>query len=343
MSMQISESSIEGEELKRTSRILELVQKIFVSPRRYRRKDLADTFEISERMIQKDLSIIRHGLKLDLCSSSTGYYFAETPRLPAVQYSLTEALALLLAVQAARSMSGTSSPELSAAIARLEAMFPAEFDPFLQRLRVQPPMTAQGQHRREMLMLLNQALVEGRKVLITYATRSRAGDVTQRVVRPYHLMPYVRSWQLIAYCELREDELMFKLDRIQNATLLEDRYRIPADFDVDRYLGWAWGIIRGNARPPEDIELLFEEDTGHRVMEEEWHPSQKAEILADGRVKFTLRATVTPEFVAWLLYYGSRVQVAQPMWLRERVAAEHREAVKMYQFNDSYQEVESHA
>jgi len=30
--------------------------------------------------------------------------------------------------------------------------------------------------------------------------------------------------------------------------------------------------------------------------------------------------------VSWLLYYGGRVQVVEPAWLRERVAEEHRRA-----------------
>lgn len=323
------------EELKRISRILQIVQMISVSPKRFRRKDLGDRFEISERMIQKDLEVVRHGLKLDLCSSQKGYYFSETPRLPAVQYSLTEAIALLLAVQTAQAMPGAGSPELAAAVTRLEALLPSEFSPFVARLRIQAPMTAQGKHRQQMLMLLNRALVEERKVSMTYATRSRGGAVTQRVVRPYYLMPYVRSWQLVAHCELRSSVLMFKLDRILNATLLDERYRLPVDFDLDSYLGGGWGIIRGDAQPPEAIELLFEANTGHRVMEEDWHPSQEGEVMGDGRVKFTLRATITPEFVAWLLYYGSRVEVVQPGWLREQVAEEHREAVELYEEPES--------
>ena len=51
------------EETKRTSRILEIVQIIATAPRRYLRRHLAHRFEVSERMIQKDLDVIRHGLK----------------------------------------------------------------------------------------------------------------------------------------------------------------------------------------------------------------------------------------------------------------------------------------
>ena len=51
------------EETKRTTRILEIVRIIATAPRRYLRRDLAQRFEVSERMIQKDLDVIRHGLR----------------------------------------------------------------------------------------------------------------------------------------------------------------------------------------------------------------------------------------------------------------------------------------
>ena len=330
------------EELKRISRILEIIQMIAVFPKRYRRKDFARRYEISERMVTKDLQVIRHGLRLPLHSSSQGYYFDSLPNLPAVQFPLTEGLSLLMALQAAQQLAGTGSPELTAAISRLEALFPATFAPLFRTLSHPPAMTAQGKHRQQMLLLLNRALMEERKVQMTYVTLSRGGAVTERIVHPYHIMPYVRSWQLIAYCELREAVLMFKLDRIREARLLDDRYRIPVDFDLESYLGGAWGIIRGKTQSPESIELLFEARAGRRVMEEAWHPSQKAQVLSDGRVRFTLEATITPEFIAWVLYYGPDVEVIRPARLREQVAAKHRQALAIYENAPTIQE-EAHA
>lgn len=316
------------EEIKRTARILELVQIIAVAPHRYLRRDLAARFEVSERMIQKDLDVIRHALKLPLSHSPEGYAFDEVPRLPALQYSFSEALALLLAVQAAREVSGIGSAELGAAVARLEALFPPEFTPLLRQLVSQPVLTAGREHRQQMLMLLNQALVRQRKVRMVYETRSRGGTASERVVRPYYIMPYVRSWQLIAYCEHRKTELMFKVDRIREATLLEDEpYTIPDDFDLGEYMGATWGLMRGEAGEPVDVVLRFEGEAGHWVAEEEWHPSQTVEAQGD-HLLFRLHIAITPEFVSWLLYYGSRVEVIRPPSLRERVAAEHRRAVE---------------
>lgn len=317
------------EETKRVARILEMVQLITTSPRRYLRRDLAARFAISERMIQKDLEIIRHGLKLSLARSPAGYYFEKTPRLPVLQFTFAEALALLLAVQAARQVSGIGSAELVAALGRLEALFPREFAPLLRQTVKPPVLTAQREHRQQMLVVLNRALLEGRKVQMIYETHSRGGEANERVVHPYHLMPYVRSWQLIAYCEWREAVLMFKIDRIRQATLLDERYRVPEDFDLASYLGPAWGIMRGEASEAVDVVLRFTPEAGRRVAEELWHSSQQVEKQLGGSILFRVHVAVTPEFMNWLLYYGSRVEVLEPPSLRQQLAEEHRRAAEV--------------
>ena len=324
-------SSGRDEEIKRTARILQIIHVIAIRPRRYRAKDLAQHFEISERMIKKDLQIIRHGLRLILCSSKQGYYFEETPQLPAVAYSFTEALALVQAAQVSRQVAGISSADLSAAVARLISLFPPEFGNLFQKLLHQPRITVEREHRQEMLQLLNRGWLERRKLEIVYSTARRQGAISQRVVHPYHIMPYVRSWQLIAYCENRQDVIMFKVDRIQKATLLDDTYEVADSFDPEQYMGNAWGVVRTVDQHPEEVELHFAPDAGRWVAEEYWHKSQQVEEQPDGSVIFRLNIAVTPEFVNWVLYYGSRVEVMRPNHLRTAVEQEHQRAAQQYQ------------
>lgn len=323
-------ASVRDQEIKRTSRVLQIIHLIALRPRQYRAKDLAQQFEISERMVKKDIQIIRHGLRLALCSSRRGYYFDETPQLPAVSYRFTEALALVQAAQVSRQVAGISSTDLAAAVARLIALFPPEFADLFKRLSRRPHMTAEGAHRQQMLQLLNQSLLEGRKLDIVYRTARRQGETSQRVIRPYHIMPYVRSWQLIAYCENRQDVIMFKADRIQKATLLDAAYEIEGGFDLDAYMGDAWGVIRAVDMQPEEVVLHFTPDAGRWVAEEYWHKSQRVEERTDGSVIFRLNIAVTPDFVNWILYYGSKVEVISPDHLRSAIAAEHRLAVERY-------------
>ncbi len=314
------------EETKRTARILEILQLIAIRPRHFRRADLARYFELSERMIQKDLDIIRHGLKLPLCNDGHGYYFERLPSLPTTAYSFSEALALLAAARTAQAIPGINSAELAAAIARLESLFPPEVARLAREAADTLPRRAVKAHRQTMLALLHRALAERRQVRMLYATGSRDGQVAERIVEPYHIMVYGRSWHLIAYDHRRREVLQFKVDRVQEAEILDTTYTVPQDFDLDAYLGDAWGLMRGAAGKPERVELLFEPQAGRWVAEETWHKSQQSEVLPNGRVRVTFYVGVTPEMVNWLLYYGSRVQIVEPAWLRKRVAEEHRRA-----------------
>lgn len=320
------------EETKRVSRILQIVQIIATAPNRYKQKDLANEFEVSFETIKKDMQVIRHGLRLPLQNQrGSGYFFEDIPRLPSLTYKMTEALALLVAVQAAQQVSGVGSPELAAAITRLESLFPAKFRELFPILKQQPILTAQREHRHEMLTLLNKAIMFQQKVEIVYETRSRDGSISTRVVHPYQTMPYVRSWQLIAYCERREEIIMFKVDRIHTATVLPDsKYMISAEYDPEEYLGTAWGVMRGVNAEVEEVVLHFDSLAGRWVAEEFWHKTQEVDIQDDGSVIFKLTIAITPEFVNWLLYYGSRVKVIAPNHLRDKVAKEHRMAAELY-------------
>jgi predicted DNA-binding transcriptional regulator YafY len=320
------------EETKRISRILELIQIIAARPGRFHRRDLAARFEISERMIQKDLDVIRNGLKLALGRSAQGYLFDELPRLPAVGFSFAEAVSLLLAVEAGRRNTGIGTADLEAAVGRLKGLFPPEFARHVRRLSTPSAMgkPVSGEHRARMLALLQRAVLETRKVRIGYSTSSRGGEETVRIVHPYHILSYVRSWHLVAYCELRGKVLTFKVDRIRKAEPLNDRFEVPYDFSLDEHIGNGWGVMSGQGAEASDVELLFEPEAGRWVSEERWHKSQAAEVLPDGSVRFLLHLPVTPDFVSWILYYGPRVEVIAPKELRERVAEEHRKAAERY-------------
>ncbi|MGC8492581.1 MAG: helix-turn-helix transcriptional regulator [Syntrophobacteraceae bacterium] len=320
------------EETKRISRILELIRIINARPDRYRRRDLAARFEISERMIQKDLDVIRNGLKLALGRSAEGYRFEEVPKLPAVGFSFAEAVSVLLAVEAGRANTGIGALDLDAAVERLLGLFPPEFASRVSSLgkagaRRKP---VSGRHRPQMLAFLQRAVLEGRKIRIRYSTSSRDAQESLRIVHPYHLLSYVRSWHLVAYCEKRGRPLTFKVDRIRRAEPLSERFEIPADFSLEEHIGDGWGIMSGKGEEAQEVELLFEPEAGRWVSEEEWHKSQKVETLPDGSVRFRLRLPITPDFVNWILYYGSRVEVVSPEGLRERVAGEHRRAAERY-------------
>ncbi len=334
MTRRLAPAGGRDEQIRRTARILDIIQQIATQPGRWTRKKLAECHEVSQRMIQKDLELVRVRLGLPIEREQGGYSFKRLPQLPTASYSFSEAVALLSAARLAQAVPGVNSVELAAAIARLEVIFPDELRPLLREATDQLPRHAVKTHRQTILSLFHRSLVEQKQTRMFYATGSREGDVSERIVEPYHLMPYGRSWHLIAYDHKRDAVLQFKIDRVQEAEILDDVYAIPSHFDLDVYLGSGWGLMRGSATAPEDVVLIFEPEAGRWVAEEQWHSSQASEELADGRLQITFHVGITPEMVSWLLYYGGNVWVERPLWLREEVRQQHEKGMnKQEQIN----------
>lgn len=314
------------QETRRTTRLLDLIWRISTAPRRWSRKRLAEHYEVSERQITKDLQLLRHGLKFAIERSAEGYYFERVPRLPTASFSFEEALALLLAVRAGGALAGVDGEALAAAVGRLESLFPREFRAVLRALDAE---AGDPSGRTAALATLQLAVGQPRQVAIEYAAASKGGEVTARVVDPYAVIPYGKSWHLVAHCHLRDGVRLFKIDRIRQLRPGTGRFAEP-HFDLAEFLGRGWGLMRGVAGPVEEVALRFRPPTASFVTEEAWHPSQRvAWDTADGTATFRVAVIVTPELRRWVYGYGSDVEVLAPDHLRAWVAEEARRVVAL--------------
>ena len=90
------EGSALPDEYRRIARVLEIIQYIATRPGWWKRKTLAAAMS-SRTPDPEEPDIIRHRLGLSLIHDGVGYSFERIPHLPAVQYTFSEALALLMA------------------------------------------------------------------------------------------------------------------------------------------------------------------------------------------------------------------------------------------------------
>lgn len=312
------------EETKRISRVLRMVQIISAQPRSWTRKKLAQEFEMSERMVDNDLQLIRHGLRYELRRGNGGYFFEEAPVLKPVALTVPEALALILAAQGARQTGTVDGAIIASALTRLEGGLPPRIVPYLRRADVaaSDPVFGPARERVTALATLERAQVEGRKVRMTYITASRSDARSERVIAPYALQFYERSWIVIAQDSLRDDVRIFKVDRIESCALTDERYAIPANFNVGSYLGAGWGILRGEAGPVEEVVLRFTPTAAAWVRDERWHWSQDMATQQDGSLIVRFRCGVNHEMVRWLLSFGEQVTVEQTPELRKALMDE---------------------
>lgn len=309
------------QETRRTTRLLDLIWRISSAPRQWSRKRLAAYYEVSERQITKDLEVLRHGLRFPIRRSAAGYYFEQVPRLPTASFAFEEGLALLLATRAGARLAGVDGAALGAALGRLESLFPRELRAVLRQADGD---VADPTGRAEALAVLQVAVGQRRRVWVEYAAVADGGAVTERVIDPYAVIPYGKSWHVVGHCHLRDDVRLFKIDRIRRLRPIDARFPAPADFALAEFLGRGWGLMRGVAGPVEEVALRFRPPSASFVAEEHWHASQRVAWAPDGSALFRVTVTVTPELRRWVYRYGREVEVLAPAHLREWVIAEAR-------------------
>ncbi len=104
----------------------------------------------------------------------------------------------------------------------------AHFDELVGRIYAGAPPA-----RDSVLGRLQRAIAERRAVRLAYHSASRAAE-TDRVVRPYTLAQRFGHWYLYGHDSIRGRALPFRLDRIRECTVTDDRFDPPGDADLAR-------------------------------------------------------------------------------------------------------------
>ena len=76
--------------------------------------------------------------------------------------------------------------------------------------------------KEEMYIIMKKAIKEKKKIEIKY--RSINSGVTKRIIHPAELFCYINKWYVAAFCELRQEIRLFKLEDILEYKVLQDKY-----------------------------------------------------------------------------------------------------------------------
>lgn len=173
------------------------------------------------------------------------------------------------------------------------------------------------------LQQLRRAIVEHTSVRFRYHTRYPAHSTqalrdgvrvpNAREADPYALSYLNGSWYLAAYCHLRKDVRNFRLDRIEDLTLLERTFERPQDFQAHKRDLFEPGSF--------DVRVLFDAEVARWVRETPSFYTIAEEETPDGLL-LTLHVRHEDEIIQWLLGWGRHLHVLEPESLRKRIVAE---------------------
>lgn len=187
-----------------------------------------------------------------------GYMLVAGFKLPPMMFTNDETLALSLGLLAAHNLNlADTQGAISSVQAKLERVMPAKLKSRARAIAdtiklILPASDAETPGQQ--LSPLLDALEQQRSVSICYTSYQQAPVVRQ--VDPYGLLFRSGRWYMSGYCHLRQELRTFRLDRLQQIELLQQRFNRPANFDTAEHFTRSLYGMPGNL----DVQVMLHTD-----------------------------------------------------------------------------------
>jgi predicted DNA-binding transcriptional regulator YafY len=279
--------------------------------------ELAERLEVDVRTARRYVTMLQDlGIPVEAERGRYGGYALRPGfKLPPLMFTEDEALALTLGLLSARKlMLAPTAPAIEGALAKVERVLPDAVRARVQALQETVTLNLGEPDSRpdaDVVATLGMAAQQHRRVHIGY--RSAMSDDTERDVDPYGLAYQDGRWYLAGRCHLRGGLRTFRLDRVTHATLLEEIFERPAEFDTLSHVLQSLAAKPG--RWPTEVLL-------HTTLEDarEMMPSAFAS-LTETPEGVVLRANIQslPWMARFVASLGCSFVVRQPAELRDEL------------------------
>ncbi|MEO8517692.1 MAG: WYL domain-containing protein [Dermatophilaceae bacterium] len=290
-------------------------------------EEAAREFGVTPAQVESDLAL------LFLCGTPGGYHGdlieadwesgriylgnADTIKRP-LRLGVDEALALIVGLRALTAVPGIGERDaVLRALAKLEAATGAAAAG-TSRIQV---VIDEGAGR-EALSLAQQALAGHRRVHLRYLVPGR-DESTERDVDPMRVISFDAQWYLEGWCHRAEDVRLFRVDRIETLTILDEDGTPPAGAhprDLDS------GVF--TARPGDQLVRVALRPAAAWVSE--YYPTETLEPTPEGGAVITLRTADTAWLRRLMWRLGPQASVLEPADLALAVQQGARAALDAY-------------
>jgi proteasome accessory factor C len=165
----------------------------------------------------------------------------------------------------------------------------------------------------EHLAAVRSALRSHRKLKLRYR-KGDADRATPRVVCPYALAAVTGALYVVAHCERSGGIRIFRLDRVEGAELLADRFSIPESFSLDDFL--SDGKALSSSGQPRMLKVRYSPRIARWIVEREG-----GDLAPDGSLTLEHPLLDTGWAIRHVLRYGPDAEVLAPASVREELRA----------------------
>lgn len=312
-----------------TSRVLAVLELLQSRAGLVSGADLADRLETDVRTIRRYVMKLQDvGIPIEsVPGRAGGYRLRPGHRLPPLLFSAEEGMAAFLALMGSSWLEvGQESAAVEGALSKIARVLPQEsrdrIQALAQHLSVASPTGNRSLPGAGVLFDLSEAVQKNRCVEISYA--ATAGTQTSRTVEPAGLVGRGGHWYLVAWCRLRSDYRIFRLDRAQGYRVLDLAFVPRKGFD---YRAYARAQLEDYERKY-TVRVWF--DAAPAMVAEAFAPGSGTALAEGAGTLWSTRATDLAWAAQEFLLTGWPFEVREPEPLKEelvRMARRAREAV----------------
>lgn len=276
-------------------------------------RQLAERFEVSVRTIYRDLEAL---------SLAGVPVYAEKGRFGGIRlmdgyvlnkalFTQDERLELLSALQVMRA---ARTPVTEQAHQKLSSFLSENTAPW-----VEIEFQSWGIEQAAALATMKHCIIHRKEMSFSYWGREGGGHA-RRTVQPLLLSFQERAWYLKAFCLMRKDYRMFKVNRMLH---LENT---GVSFDRDYQAEAFYAQREKEPDPVVPIRLWIDGSMRYRVMDE--FAKECVEENPDGSFTIEVGYTEDEWVYGFLLSFGEYIRVLEPTYLRDLLVKRHLMAAK---------------
>ena len=301
---------------------------ILRSRKKVTRKELAEELEVDIRQITRYKEDLEYaGVTITEIKGRYGGYILENKDyLLNLELSDKESLALSKTKDYLKDQGLHFYNDLSSAIEKIKAINPKDNNYNSESIYSKGiKIKANHEEESEKWLTINDGIINNRKVRIKYMDSK--GCCTERIVQPYKLYTYYGSNYFIGKCEERNELRQFKLVRIKNIELLEDRF-IKDDFDINEYLKNSIGLFKDKTYK---IKLKITYPYAMGFKEYSWTEEESIEdYIEKGYLIYNATVEGKTEVIPWIMGMGTACNVLEPLELIDDIIKAYKEILNQY-------------
>ena len=307
---------------QRVPRLLAMVPYFLARPGISTAEAAAD-FGITEKQLIKDLDLLwvcgmpgqGPGDLIDLSyEGGTVSIIFDAGMSRPLRLTAEEALVLVVALRTLAEMPGVASSDaVQRALAKIEAAAGGAVADDTVAIELDTIQKLQP--------VLQRAIDEQRALALRYYTAAR-DETTERTVDPLRLLEADGKAYLEAWCRRAEGVRVFRLDRIEDARLLDEPAAPPPDLELR-------DVAEGVFRPAADHLLVELALSPAYAWVADYYPVESAEETADG-LHIRLRVSEPAWVQSLVLGADGAVRVLSPGWLADGIRDDAAAALALY-------------